>query len=111
MILNIYKATLHELGYDPVLFEFPASALQWLQTEKPLMVLTDLNMPGLTGIQLTEKIRKKYSAKLLPVIMVTTQNESQDNEAAYMAGVNDIVHKPFNAKSLGAAMDKILKGM
>jgi CheY-like chemotaxis protein len=111
MILNIYKATLHELGYDPVLFEFPASALQWLQTEKPLMVLTDLNMPGLTGIQLTEKIRKKYSAKLLPVIMVTTQNESQDNEAAYMAGVNDIVHKPFNAKSLGAAMDRILKGM
>lgn len=111
MILNIYKATLHELGYDPVLFEFPASALQWLQKEKPLMVLTDLNMPGLTGIQLTEKIRKKYSAKLLPVIMVTTQNESQDNEAAYLVGVNDIVHKPFNAKSLGAAMDRILKGM
>ena len=110
MILNIYKATLHELGYDPVLFEFPASALAWLQTEKPLMVLTDLNMPDITGIQLTESIRKKYSKKLLPVIMVTTQNESQDNEAAHIAGVNDIVHKPFNAKTLGAAMDKILKG-
>ena len=109
MILNIYKATLHELGYDPVLFEFPSSALAWMQTEKPLMVLTDLNMPDITGIQLTEGIRKKYSAKLLPVIMVTTQNESQDNEAAYMAGVNDIVHKPFNAKSLGAAMDRVLK--
>ena len=111
MILNIYKATLHELGYDPVLFEFPASALEWLQTEKPLMVLTDLNMPDITGIQLTERIREKYSAKLLPVIMVTTQNESRDNEAAHLAGVNDIVHKPFNAKSLGAAMDKILKGV
>jgi CheY-like chemotaxis protein len=109
MILNIYKATLHELGYEPVLFEFPSSALAWLQTEKPLMVLTDLNMPDITGIQLTESIRKKYSAQLLPVIMVTTQNESQDNEAAYVAGVNDIVHKPFNAKSLGAAMDRILK--
>ena len=110
MILNIYKATLHELGYDPILFEFPASALEWLQTEKPLMVLTDLNMPEITGIQLTESIREKYSTKLLPVIMVTTQNESTDNEAAHMAGVNDILHKPFNAKSLGAAMDKILKG-
>jgi CheY-like chemotaxis protein len=109
MILNIYKATLHELGFEPVLFEFPASALEWLQTEKPLLVLTDLNMPNITGIQLTEKIRKKYSAKLLPVIMVTTQNESQDNEEAYAAGVNAIVHKPFNSTSLGAAMDKILK--
>jgi CheY-like chemotaxis protein len=110
MILNIYKATLHELGFEPVLFEFPASALEWLQTEKPLMVLTDLNMPSITGIQLTERIRKKYSAKLLPIIMVTTQNESKDNEEAYMAGVNTIVYKPFNAKSLGAAMDILLKG-
>jgi HEAT repeat protein len=109
MILNIYKATLHELGYDPVLFEFPASAIEWLKSEKPLMVLTDLNMPEITGIQLTEKIREKYSAKLLPIIMVTTQNESQDNEAAMAAGVNAILHKPFNAKSLGEAINKILK--
>ncbi len=110
MILNIYKATLHELGFEPVLFEFPGSALEWLQTEKPLMVLTDLNMPSITGIQLTEQIRKKYTDKLLPIIMVTTQNESQDNEEAYRAGVNTIVHKPFNAKSLGAAMAALLKG-
>lgn len=109
MILNIYKATLHELGYEPVLFEFPASALEWLQTEKPLMVLTDLNMPKITGIQLTRRIREKYTDKLLPVIMVTTQNESQDNDAAYAAGVNAIVHKPFNSKSLAAAMNGILK--
>ncbi len=108
MILNIYKATLHELGYDPVLFEFPASALEWLQTEKPLLVLTDLNMPEITGIKLTERIREKYDAKILPIIMVTTQNESQDNEAALAAGVNLILHKPFNAKSLGAAMGRLL---
>lgn len=106
MILNIYRATLHELGYDPVLFEFPASALEWLQMEKPLMVLTDLNMPDITGVQLTRKIRQKYGADQLPVIMVTTQNESQDNEEAYAAGVNAILHKPFNANSLGAAMEK-----
>ena len=110
MILNIYKATLHELGYDPVLFEFPASALEWLKAEKPLMVLTDLNMPDITGIQLVERVREKYSAKLLPIIMVTTQNESQDNEAAMSAGVTSILHKPFNAKTLGAAMAKALKG-
>ncbi len=108
MILNIYKATLHELGYEPVVFEFPASALEWLQTEKPLMVLTDLNMPDITGVQLTRKIRQKYAADQLPIIMVTTQNESQDNEEAFAAGVNAILHKPFNAKSLGAAMDKLI---
>jgi CheY-like chemotaxis protein len=79
MILNIYKATLYELGYEPVLFEFPASAIEWLQNEKPAMVLTDLNMPDITGIQLAQKIREKYASESLPIIMVTTQNESQDN--------------------------------
>ncbi len=106
MILNIYKATLHELGYDPVLFEFPATAIEWLQTEKPLMVLTDLNMPDITGVQLTEEIRKKYSSEDLPVIMVTTQNEVNDNELAKQAGVNKIINKPFNAASLKTAMDE-----
>lgn len=109
MILNIYKATLHELGYDPVLFEFPASALQWLRTEKPLMILTDLNMPEITGIQLAERVRKLYPAVPLPIIMVTTQNESQDNEAAYAAGIDAILHKPFNAEILREAINKVLK--
>ena len=109
MILNIYKATLHELGFDPVLFEFPASAIEWLQKEKPLLVLTDLNMPDITGVQLTERVRKQYSPQQLPIIMVTTQNEAQDNEAATKAGVNKIINKPFNAKSLKAAMDEFLR--
>ena len=108
MILNIYKATLHELGFDPVLFEFPASAIEWLQKERPAVVLTDLNMPDISGIQLTEALRKKYSSQELPVIMVTTQNEAQDNEAAIKAGVNKIINKPFSAQSLKAAMDEFL---
>ncbi len=109
MILNIYKATLHELGYEPVLFEFPASALEWLEGEKPLVVLTDLNMPEITGVQLTTKIRERYSREQLPVVMVTTQNEAADNEEAMKAGVDEILHKPFNAETLGAVMNKLLK--
>lgn len=108
MILNIYKATLHELGYEPVLFEFPASALEWLEKEKPAMVLTDLNMPEITGVDLTARIRGKYSSADLPVIMVTTQNEANDNKAAFTAGVNKIIQKPFNAASLKAAMAEFI---
>ncbi len=108
MILNIYKATLHELGFEPVLFEFPVTAIEWLQNEKPAIVLTDLNMPEITGIMMSAEIRKKYSAEELPIIMVTTQNEVNDNEAAYAAGVNKVMQKPFNAETLKAAMDEYL---
>jgi CheY-like chemotaxis protein len=109
MILNIYKATLHELGFDPILFEFPAGALEWLAKEKPVLVLTDLNMPEISGIELTKKIRTIYSSEELPVIMVTTQSDVQDHEAAAAAGVNSILIKPFNADSLRNAMGKYIK--
>lgn len=109
MILNIYKATLHELGFDPVLFEFPAGALEWLAREKPLLVLTDLNMPEISGIELTKRIRALYPLEELPVIMVTTQSDVQDHEAAADAGVNSILIKPFNAESLRTAMGRYIK--
>lgn len=109
MILNIYKATLHELGFEPVLFEFPAGALEWLAKEKPAMVLTDLNMPEISGIELTKKIRAIYTAEQLPVVMVTTQSDVQDHEAAATAGVNSILIKPFNAQTLRTAMAKFVK--
>lgn len=106
MILNIYKSTLHELGYEPILFEFPASALEWMQTDKPDLVLTDLNMPDINGIDLCREIRKKFSPAELPVIMITTQNEANDNKAAYDAGMTDILYKPFTPDSLREGIKK-----
>ncbi|WP_045215273.1 response regulator [Desulfonatronovibrio magnus] len=100
MILNIYKSTLYEMGFEPVLFEFPRKALDWLKNNKPQVVFTDLNMPDMTGIDLIQGIREIYSKNDLPVIMVTTQNETQDNEDARNAGVNDITFKPFSKESL-----------
>lgn len=110
MILSIYKSSLYELGYEPVLFEFPESALKWLEKEKPLALLTDLNMPEITGIELAAKTREIYPQSDLPIMMVTTQNEQNDNQNAEKAGIDRILHKPFTTQSLGEAMSKLLGG-
>ncbi len=109
MILNIYKSTLHELGYDSLLFEFPARALEWMGAEKPDIVLTDLNMPDISGIELCRQIRARYGKTELPVIMVTTQNGFNDNEAAFAAGVNEILQKPFTRRALHEAIKRHLE--
>ncbi|MCP4689470.1 MAG: response regulator [Desulfobacterales bacterium] len=106
MILSIYKNTFHELGCESILFEFPAGAIEWFENEKADILFTDLNMPKITGVELTEQIRKKYSSEELPIIMVTTQNEAQDNSAAYKAGVDEILYKPFTAEILKKAIEK-----
>ncbi len=104
MILNIYRSVLHKLGFEPHLFQFPAQALDRIRTDRPDVILTDLNMPEVTGIELTRGVRHWYSKEDLPIVMVTTQNEIQDNEAAYAAGVNLILYKPFNERQIEEAI-------
>ena len=107
MILNIYRSVLNELGYDPVLFQNPLKALEQVETEKPKFICTDLNMPEMTGIDLTRAIRKIYNKDELPIIMITTQNDVHDNSEAYKGGVNLVAKKPFDAESLQEAIDKV----
>jgi CheY-like chemotaxis protein len=53
-----------------------------------------------------QRSRQWYSDGELPIITVTTQNEAQDNEAAYASGVNDILQKPFTEAQIGKALAK-----
>jgi CheY-like chemotaxis protein/HEAT repeat protein len=100
MILNIYRGALHSLGCVPQLFEFPAEAIKAVSADPPDFIFTDLNMPHINGIELIREVRRRFEKSALPIVMVTTQNETQDNEAAYEAGVNAILHKPFTAQDL-----------
>ncbi|MDQ7032139.1 MAG: HEAT repeat domain-containing protein [Desulfonauticus sp.] len=108
MILSLYKSKLFELGFEPVLFPNPKKAVEWLKKNKPNIMFTDLNMPEMTGIELTAETRKIYSKNELPIIMVTTQNEATDNEAALKAGVSDILYKPFTTEDLEKKIKEFL---
>ncbi len=109
MILTIYRGILHSLGCESKLFEFPAEALQAVKSDTPDLIFTDLNMPHINGIELIREVRRQFDKTTLPIVMVTTQNETQDNEAAVEAGVNAILHKPFTAEDLGKVLTDLGK--
>ncbi|NNF98764.1 MAG: response regulator [Desulfobacteraceae bacterium] len=109
MILNIYRSVLHNIGCESRLFEFPAEAIEQVARDVPDVILTDLNMPDISGIDLTRRIREQFDGDKLPIIMVTTQNASHDNDAAYAAGVSDIIHKPFNEQQIREVLSKFVE--
>ena len=106
MLLNIYRTVLHNLGCESIPFEFPAKAVEKVREDHPDVILTDLNMPEMTGIDLARKIRKWFTKEDLPIIMVTTQQESCDFKDALEAGVNGILLKPFTESQISAALKK-----
>jgi two-component system chemotaxis response regulator CheY len=72
-------------------------------------LITDWNMPGMTGIDLLKAVRADDSLKALPVLMVTAEAKRDQIIEAAQAGVNGYVVKPFTAAVLKEKIDKIFE--
>lgn len=85
------------------------SALAVLRSSPFDFVVTDWNMPGMTGIDLLRSIRADPALKSLPVLMVTAENSREQIIAAAQAGVNGYIVKPFTAVTLREKIDRIFE--
>ncbi len=73
------------------------------------LIISDWNMPGMTGIDLLKKIRSTDAYKKMPFLMVTAEAEQQNVIIAVKAGVSNFIVKPFSAVQLQDKIDKIFK--
>jgi len=85
-----------------------SDALGLIDSTRPGLVLLDIMMPDLDGLETLKKIREQFSAVELPVIMVTARSESSDLVTAFNLGANDFVPKPFEASVLYARVASML---
>jgi len=101
---------LHAMGYDEVL-ESPNGADAWekIQHNDIDLLLTDYNMPLLSGLELTQRVRGQYTASQLPILMFTVRNQRNDIVAAVKAGVNGYIAKPFTAAQLRKHLGNIIE--
>lgn len=70
-------------------------------------VISDWNMPGMTGLDLLKNVRSKEEFKTLPFMMVTAEAEQANVVVAVKAGVSNYIIKPFNPDTLKTKIDKI----
>ncbi len=109
---RIIKGLLNQLGYKNIEeAEDGKVALQKLKNEKFDFVVTDWNMPNMTGLELVQEIRKDPELKHLPVLMVTAEAKKENVLMAIKAGVNNYIVKPFTAEVLKEKMEKIFSAI
>ena len=105
---RIVKNILRQLGFSNIIeADDGTTALAKLRSEKIDFVITDWNMPKMTGMELLKEIRADEKLKALPVLMVTAEALQENIIAAVKAGVNNYIVKPFDAKTLGEKINKI----
>ncbi|WP_127508834.1 hybrid sensor histidine kinase/response regulator [Paenibacillus humicus] len=83
-------------------------ALEALRSRKPDLVLLDLMMPGVSGLDICREIRSLQGLAELPVLMLTASGQAGDILAAFAAGANDILQKPFELAELKARVQSLL---
>jgi len=105
---RIIKNLLRDLGFNNVdEADDGNTALPMLQSVKFDFLITDWNMPGMTGIELLKSVRADGKLAQLPVLMVTAEAKREQIIEAAQAGVNGYVVKPFTAGALKEKIEKI----
>ncbi len=107
---RIIKNLLRDLGFTNTQeADDGVTALPMLKSGDFDFLVTDWNMPGMTGIDLLKEVRKDEKLISLPVLMVTAEAKRDQIVEAAQAGVNGYVVKPFTAQVLKEKIDKIFE--
>ena len=85
-----------------------AAALGCARAHPPDLVVTDVMMPGLDGFELLRALRSDARTRMVPVLMLSARAGEEARVSALMAGVDDYVTKPFNARELTARVRSLL---
>lgn len=99
-IRELESYALTSSGFDTVCFAEGASFMQALKREKPALVLLDVMLPGMSGLDLLRQIRSQADTASLPVILVTAKSSELDTVRGLDMGADDYIAKPFGVMEL-----------
>lgn len=107
-ILMMERMILTKLPYDLVTATNGEEAVAKALVERPDLILMDVIMPHMNGIEACRRLREQEATATTPIIMVTTRGEMENVESAYANGCNDYITKPINSAELVAKMRNLL---
>jgi len=105
-IRRVMRSTLTSHGYVILEAKTGEEAVELARKEKPDLILLDVNMPGMSGIEACRELRRGTNA---PIIMLTVRNAERDKVLALDAGADDYVAKPFGIEELLARIRAALR--
>lgn len=106
-IRDLLRTSLSAEGYEVVVASNGEEAIGLAKTENPQVILLDIEMPGIDGIETCKRLEADEKTRLIPIIMMTSRGD-RDIEA-YLEGATDVVNKPFDIAQLAIRVKSMLR--
>ena len=106
-VRELLKEFLAEKGYEVILASNGKEAVELTEKEQPDVILLDLKMPEMDGIEACRRLREQPKTQFIPIIVIT--GYADNKIVAVEAGADDFVHKPVNLTELGFRVKSILR--
>ena len=108
-MLSFYRKVLSDRGYTVVTAANGREALELMELQEPFsLVISDMNMPVMDGIELARKVKDDPLLQNIPFIMITTESDTSQQQLACSVGVNDFIIKPLTAEKFIAKVQQKL---
>lgn len=101
------EASLRQLGFDPIAVADGQAALSTFAEQQPPIVLLDIAMPGVDGLEVCRRIRQMNPETL--IVIITADTRPSVVREAILAGANDFIGKPFDLERLRTALERLLE--
>lgn len=108
-ILQLVKLYLDKEGYRTVTASTGSEGLKQVRAEKPDLVVLDLMLPEIDGLEVCKRLRSAPETAMLPIIMLTAKAEESDTIIGLELGADDYVTKPFSPKTLVARVKALFR--
>ena len=108
-IRELLRFTLERAGLKVVEAESGEDALTVLDGPQPSVAIIDWMLPGINGVELTQRLRKDPLTSAIPLIMLTARGEEADKLKSFDSGIDDYLTKPFSPKELVARVKALIR--
>ena len=108
-IRELLRFTLERAGLKVVEAESGEDALTVLDGPQPSVAIIDWMLPGINGVELTQRLRKDPLTSAMPLIMLTARGEEADKLKSFDSGIDDYLTKPFSPKELVARVKALIR--
>ena len=108
-IQALIVASVKRAGHIAATADDAASALQQVNLALPDMILLDWMLPGMSGIELAQRLRNEERTHGVPIIMLTARGDERDKILALEIGADDYITKPFSPRELIARIKAVLR--